>query len=81
LSPDEVTAELYCGRLDARQEFASAVPIAMRPTGTDNHAYTFEAVYGPCEQSGLLGYTVRVMPHHRDLTSPFLPGYVTWAPE
>jgi starch phosphorylase len=81
LDPDEVTAELYCGRLDARDEFSSAVPIPMRPAGTDNHAHLFEANYGPCEHSGMLGYTVRVMPHHKDLTSPFLPGYVTWAPE
>ena len=81
LTPDDVTAELYCGRLNAHEEFTSAVPIPMRPTNTDDHTHVFEAKYGPCEQSGLLGYTVRVMPHHRDLTSPFLPGYVTWAPD
>ncbi|MCW5981517.1 MAG: alpha-glucan family phosphorylase [Bryobacteraceae bacterium] len=81
LTPEEVTAELYWGRLDPREEFVSAIPIPMRPTGKENHLCTFEATYGPCEQSGLLGYTVRVMPHHKDLTSPFLPGYVTWAPE
>ena len=29
--------------------------------------------------SGLYGYTVRVLPHHPDLVSPFLPGLITWA--
>ena len=82
LTPDDVTAELYCGRLDAREEFASAVPIPMRPSGNNDNAYVFEARHGPCEQSGLLGYTVRVMPHHTDRASSLSsPGYVTWAPE
>jgi len=29
--------------------------------------------------SGLHGYTVRVVPKHADLTSPFLPGLIVWA--
>lgn len=29
--------------------------------------------------SGLHGYTVRVVPKHADLTTPFLPGLIVWA--
>ena len=79
LSPEEVAVELYWGRLDANEDFTDAVAVAMHHAGTDGDAHLFEATHGPCSQSGLLGYTVRVLPNHPDLTSPFLPGYVTWA--
>ena len=29
--------------------------------------------------SGLHGYTVRVLPHHPNLVTPFLPGLIAWA--
>jgi hypothetical protein len=51
----------------------------MEHAGQEGDCHVFEATHGPCLQSGQLGYTVRVLPFHRDLTSPFLPGYITWA--
>ncbi|MBI4873913.1 MAG: hypothetical protein HY822_04680, partial [Acidobacteria bacterium] len=38
-----------------------------------------EATGVVCGKSGRHGYTVRVMPYHRDLTTPFLPGLIVWA--
>jgi hypothetical protein len=32
-----------------------------------------------CRDSGLHGYTVRVLPFHRDEAKSFLPGQMTWA--
>jgi hypothetical protein len=29
--------------------------------------------------SGEHGLTVRVVPHHPDLVTPFIPGLITWA--
>ena len=81
LSPDEVAVELYCGKLDTKGEFGDAVTVAMRHVGTEGEFHTFEATYGPITQSGQTGYTVRVLPYHKDLTGSFLPGYVTWATE
>jgi len=52
----------------------------MKPTGRDQrgrHLFETEAI--ACARSGLHGYTVRVLPHHPDLASPFLPGLITWA--
>mgnify|MGYP005852536137 CR=1 FL=1 len=79
LEPGEVAVELYCGRLDSNGEFAEAVSIGMEHDGAEGDVHRFGAVYGPCSHSGILGFTVRVLPYHKDLTSPFLPGYVTWA--
>ncbi len=79
LSPGDVSVELYWGRLDAKGDFCEPVALAMKHVGQEGETHVFEASHGPCTDSGLMGYTVRVLPYHQDLTSPFLPGYVTWA--
>jgi len=79
LSPEDVAVELYWGKLNASDEFVDAVAIPMEHGGVDGDLHLYEATYGPCTQSGLQGFTVRVLPQNPDLTSPFLPGYVTWA--
>jgi len=79
LSPEEVVVELYWGRLDASDQFADATAVAMEHQGSEGDLHLYEATHGPCTQSGLQGFTVRVLPYNADLTSPFLPGYVTWA--
>jgi starch phosphorylase len=40
--------------------------------------HTYEGAV-PCRTSGLHGYSIRVIPSHPDLISPFEPGLVTWA--
>lgn len=39
----------------------------------------YEASAVPCRASGLHGYTLRALPHHSDLTTPFQPGLIVWA--
>ena len=48
----------------------------VRPGGEESHLYQASAV--TCHRSGLHGYTVRVLPCHPDLTTPFLPGFIVW---
>lgn len=79
LEPSEVAVELYCGPLGTGGGFRDAAAIGMKHAGKDGDLDVFQAVYGPCSSSGLMGYTVRVLPYNPNLTSPFLPGYVAWA--
>lgn len=80
LTPKDVRVELYLGRVDARGEIVEAGATPMQPTEADAEGYNFfEASSVPCRESGLHGYTVRVLPHHPDLTTPFLPGLIVWA--
>jgi starch phosphorylase len=51
----------------------------MHCTGPENGAYVFEAGGVPCCRSGLQGYTIRVLPHHALLSTPFVPGLINWA--
>ncbi len=79
LRPEDVAVELYWGRLDAKGEIVNAASTAMKAAGEDRGKYLFETPPVPCVNSGLHGYTVRVLPRQPDLASPFLPGLITWA--
>jgi starch phosphorylase len=77
---DEVAVELYLGRLDSGGEIADGIAISMQPAGQSPDGLSiFEAAAVPCNQSGLHGYTVRVLPFHADEAKAFLPGIITWA--
>jgi starch phosphorylase len=77
---DEVAVELYLGRLDSGGEIRGGVAIPMQPAGQSPEGFCiFEAAAVPCSQSGLHGYTVRVLPFHPDEAKAFLPGLITWA--
>ena len=80
LSPDDVTVELYRGRVDAAGELVDTNTVKMELAGrADDGGYLFEARAVACYGSGLHGYTVRVLPSHPDLTTAFLPGLILWA--
>jgi starch phosphorylase len=52
----------------------------LKPSGSQSEgAYVYEASGVPCRVSGLRGYTLRVLPHHPDLATPFQPGLIVWA--
>ena len=78
--PGEVAVELYLGRLNAHSEISDGVALPMQATGEiHDGVQVFEVAGVQCRQSGLHGYTVRVLPFHRDEARSFLPGLVTWA--
>ena len=80
LTPDDVKVELYLGRVDGAGELVEAEATPMQPAGQGKAgSYLFEASEVVCFSSGRHGYTVRVLPHHPDLTTPFLPGLIEWA--
>jgi starch phosphorylase len=80
LAPEDVTIEVYMGRVDVNGEIVDAEATALTSSGKDEEGnHLFEAKAIPCEKSGLHGYTVRVLPHHPDLVTPLLPGLIVWA--
>jgi starch phosphorylase len=79
LEPADVAVELYFGRLSPAGEFIDAVSIQMEPVEKGSRGdYLFEAVTS-FPESGIHGFTVRIRPHHPDLSVPFLPGLICWA--
>jgi starch phosphorylase len=81
LTPDDVTVEVYTGRLNADGDLvdARAWPMEVNLDQSSAGTYVFETGIVPKRHSGLHGYTVRVLPRHVDLTTPILPGLIAWA--
>jgi glycogen phosphorylase len=82
LSPDELRAEVLIGKVNGTGELSHSVAAPMRLIEqTRERGLLYEAAIAPPSKDGLQGFTVRVIPHHEDLVSPFLPGFVAWADE
>ncbi len=80
LVPDDVVVQLYLGRVNAADEIVEAQTLPMQAAAPNgNGQYVYETNTVTCRQSGLHGYTVRVLPRHPDLPSSFLPNLVVWA--
>jgi starch phosphorylase len=80
LDPSDLVVQLYLGRIDAQGELSDARPLPMAVAGRcDDASYLYEALGVPCPASGLHGYTIRVLPAHAELATPFQPGLITWA--
>jgi starch phosphorylase len=80
LSRDDIAVELYLGPVTASGEIDSAATTRMQPVERDSQGrWVYEAAAVSCNRSGLHGYTVRVLPRHPALASPFLPGLIAWA--
>jgi glycogen phosphorylase len=79
LTPNDVQVELYQGAVNADGQIVNGVPVVMDYQGGDEHnnsIYTAEVVY---TASGLQGLSLRVLPKHENLSSPYEPGLVLWA--
>jgi starch phosphorylase len=80
LNPDDVTVQLYWGSVDSDGEIDEARAISMYFVESEGkEAHVFEARGAVSKKSGLHGYTIRILPNHPDLATPFLPGLIAWA--
>ncbi len=80
LTPDDVAVETYLGVVDSQGSITDAVIVLMNcsESNGDNN-YTFEGVI-TCRTSGLHGYSVRILPRHKDLSNPHEMRLILWAP-
>jgi len=77
LSPEEVSVELYYGKMTSRDTFEDPARIEMTSEKNEKgtHHYKVEC---PCNQTGRHGFAVRVIPKHEYLVHPFLSGLIRW---
>ena len=78
LTPDDVQVELYQGSVNASGEIVNGVSVVMDCQGNQNgcSVYTGDILY---TNSGLQGLSLRVLPKHVHLASPYEPRLVLWA--
>ncbi|WP_396903292.1 glycosyltransferase family 1 protein [Mycolicibacterium sp.] len=79
LRPDEVTVQAVLGRVDASDVLVSPVTVTMAHTGSSDGDTEVFSTTTPLPVAGPVGYTVRVLPHHRLLTADNELGLVTLA--
>ena len=80
LHADEVSVELYLGSLNADFEICDAAAVPMEKVSqAGDGVYIFSAHSAACRESGMHGYTVRVLPYHVNEPQQFLPGLIRWA--
>ncbi|NJR18890.1 MAG: glycosyltransferase family 1 protein [Calothrix sp. CSU_2_0] len=79
LNKDDVQVELYQGAIDANGEIVDGEPVVMECKGNGEHGlsnYTATIMYNT---SGLQGLSLRVLPKHPYLSSPYEPRLIVWA--
>jgi starch phosphorylase len=78
LTPEDVTVQVWHGGVDLRNEIVAGLPIALGAKDHRDGCWHYEGVI-PCDSSGRVGYTVRVIPRHADLKNALTMGLVRWA--
>jgi starch phosphorylase len=78
LTPEDVTAEAYYGRLDQNGDFSDREMVPLHAESSADGLYTFRGQI-PCQKTGRFGYTVRITPSKEMLENRFTMGLVAWA--
>ena len=78
LVPEDVSVECYYGRVDSEGRIQEGRVLAMELVAREGDERFRYAVTVPCASSGEYAYTIRVLPHHRDLVNPFEMHLVRW---
>ena len=79
LTPEDVTVEIFFGPLDAKGDIDSAKTLPMQfHKKINNNTHEFIGTI-KLDSSGRMGHTLRVLPKHPDIDSPFREGLILWA--
>jgi starch phosphorylase len=81
LKTTDVSVQIYHGQINSYGDITDGEVCPMSFTGQSKGTLTpFEGTI-KYFKSGRHGFTVRILPHHEDLSSPFETGLVHWASE
>lgn len=78
LAPDDVSVQIYHGQIDAYNNIINGEVTPMKAGQQTDGRYVFTANI-KYSRSGRHGFTVRVLPQHSDLSSPYETGLIQWA--
>jgi starch phosphorylase len=79
LTGNDVQVELYQGAVDANGDIINGVPVVMSQEGQDQQGYSIYTANIIYAASGLQGLSLRVLPKHQYLSSPYELGLIHWA--
>ena len=79
LNPEEVLVELYHGSVSNQSaDIENARRSEMKAIGKEENTYRYQ-VKIECNDTGMQGHTVRVLPKHEALVHPYRSGFIKWA--
>jgi starch phosphorylase len=79
LSAEDVAVELYCGQLDQDGQLSDGHALPMEHVEPmDDHRHKY-AVNMPCQISGMVGYTLRVLPGRQSRFDTRVSSRIRWA--
>ena len=78
LTPDDIQLDIYYGPLDTKAQITCGIAIPM-----DHHELVRDNTYLfrgsiPCMSSGRHGFTLRMLPHHKELCNPYSMNLIKW---
>jgi starch phosphorylase len=77
-APQDVEVEIYYGPLDSQRQVVEPRTVPMHlEEEKDTGLYLYTGTV-PCKKSGMVGYTVRVVPSHPDANNVLTTGLMTW---
>ncbi|MBK7746514.1 MAG: alpha-glucan family phosphorylase [Candidatus Obscuribacter sp.] len=79
LTAEDVVVQIYHGPIDNCGDIADGVVIAMKPQADKQGTQRLFTGHVSYSTSGRHGYTVRILPHHKDTVSPFDTPLILWA--
>ncbi|MBN1554134.1 MAG: alpha-glucan family phosphorylase [Phycisphaerae bacterium] len=79
LDADDVAVELYCGRLDEDGQLTGGHALPMEHVDQQDDQRHKYAVNMPCQLSGMVGYTVRVLPGRQTRYDTRVSSRIRWA--
>ncbi len=79
LKPEDIQLELYTGSVDDKGDIVNGVPVVMDYQGEDGSGCSIYAADILYQSSGLQGFSLRVLPKHKNLSSAYEPGLILWA--
>jgi glycogen phosphorylase len=81
LSAKDLSVQIYHGPIDAWGNIVGGEVVQMSLSGTTRSGASIFSGAIRYFRSGRHGFTVRILPHHDDLSSPFETGLIQWASE
>lgn len=78
LSPDDVEVQVYYGSLDHHGTFADTVAKPLEYVKSESGFHYFKGSY-LCPDTGMQGFTIRVLPKHKHLVNPAEMYLCRWA--
>jgi starch phosphorylase len=78
LTPQDVRVELYYGPMDPSRGLPAPAKNPMAADGNQGDVYAYKGRVS-CSDSGLCGFTVRVLPWHPDAVLPYEVPLIAWA--